>query len=149
MTTIVAQRDSYCIDTDPARLQEDVIYSFISQRSYWGQGRPLETMRKAIANSLNFGVYAGADQVGYARLVTDQATFGHLCDVFILETHRGLGLGKWLVETITRSMDALGVRKLTLSTNDAHELYRRYGGFAPLDQPENTLQRIAQPHGLR
>jgi GNAT superfamily N-acetyltransferase len=142
MTSILAERDGYCIDSDPARLQPEVIFTYISQRSYWGQGRSAETMRTAMANSLNFGVYAGQRQVGYARVITDQILFAYICDVFILESERGRGLGKWLVATLTAWLDARGIHKTLLATRDAHGLYQRYGGFTPLDPSGNTLQRV-------
>ena len=99
-------------------------------------------MRTAMANSLNFGVYAGQRQVGYARVITDQILFAYICDVFILESERGRGLGKWLVATLTAWLDARGIHKTLLATRDAHGLYQRYGGFTPLDPSGNTLQRV-------
>ena len=132
-------RDIYTISTDRARLDLAAIHEFLSQRSYWAQGRPLEVMRTAIEHSLCFGVYDGTRQVGFARVVTDYATFAWLCDVFILESHRGQGLGKWMIETVAAHPDLQGKRLLILATRDAHELYRRYGGFQPLDAPERWM----------
>lgn len=142
MTTLIAQRDSFCIDTDPTRLQLDVIHTFLSERSYWAKGRTMEAVRSSIEHSLNFGVYDGSQQVGFARVITDYTTGGWICDVFILETHRGLGLGKWLVQCMVDYLDHLGLDKVILSTWDAHSLYEKYGGFTPLDPPQNTLQRL-------
>lgn len=135
------QRDRFTIDTDPQRLQLDVIHDYLSNRSYWAKGRTLEVIEKSIENSLCFGVYDGGDQVGFARVVTDFATFGWVCDVFILESHRGLGLSKWLVETIVQHPELSGLRRLLLATRDAHELYQRYGDFHLLEHPERWMER--------
>ncbi len=137
----LVQRGNFRIDTDPSILQLDVIHDFLSSRSYWARGRSLEIIEKSIDHSLCFGVYDGEKQVGFARLVSDQATFGWLCDVFILESHRGLGLGKWLVETILLHPEVSGLRRVLLATRDAHELYRAYGGFLPLEHPEKLMER--------
>ena len=94
------RQDDYRISTDKARLDVAFVHEYLSERAYWAIGRPLEVTQRAIENSLCFGLYAGEAQVGFARVVTDYATFGWLCDVFILETQRGQGLAKWLVETV-------------------------------------------------
>jgi GNAT superfamily N-acetyltransferase len=119
-----------------------VIQAFLSQRAYWARGRALETVRRSIENSLCFGVYDGDQQVGFARVVTDYATFAWVCDVFILETHRGRGLSKWLIETVVAHPDLRGLRRLLLATRDAHELYSRYGGFGPLSAPDRWMERV-------
>jgi GNAT superfamily N-acetyltransferase len=135
------RRDNHTISTDKARLDLAAVHDFLSQRSYWAQGRSLAITQSAIEHSLCFGVYDGAQQVGFARIVTDYATFAWLCDVFILESHRGRGLGKWLIETIVAHPDLQGRRLLILATRDAHELYRRYGGFQELDAAERWMVR--------
>ena len=117
------------------------VHAYLSQRAYWAQGRPLDVMQRAIEHSLCFGVYAGEAQVGFARVVTDYATFGWLCDVFILESHRGQGLAKWLVETVVAHPALTELKQIILATRDAHELYRNYGGFRALDQPEKWMVR--------
>ena len=127
-----AQRDGYTISTDRALLDVPLIHAFLSQRSYWAQGRPLEVVETSLANSLCFGVYEGQQQVGLARVVTDYATFAWLCDVFILESHRGRGLGKWLIETVAAHPALAGRKLVLLATRNAHGLYQRYGGFEPL-----------------
>lgn len=141
MSAIEYRRDNYTINTDKAKLDLAVMHDFLSRRSYWAQGRPLHVVETAIEHSLCFGVYDGAQQVGFARVVTDYATFAWLCDVFILESHRGQGLGKWLIESITAHPDMQGRRLFILATRDAHELYRRYGGFQELDAPERWMVR--------
>jgi GNAT superfamily N-acetyltransferase len=134
-------RNGYTISTDKARLDIAAIHAYLSERSYWATGRPLDVVQRAVENSLCFGVYAGDEQAGFARVVTDYATFGWVCDVFILEAHRGRGLGKWLVVAIVAHPDLAGLRTLLLATRDAHELYRRYGGFNPLPTPDSWLIR--------
>lgn len=126
------------VSTDKARLDLAVIHGFLSA-SYWARGIPLPTLEKAIANSLCFGVYDEEQQVGFARVVTDRATFAYLADVFILESHRGQGLAKWLMECIMAHPDLQGLRRWMLMTRDAHELYRRYGFHDPR-RPEGIME---------
>lgn len=122
------------IDTDPARLDIPLIHEFLSTQAYWAVGRPLEHVRRAIANSLNFGAYEDGRQVGFTRVVTDRATFAWVCDVFVLESHRGQGISKRLMEAVVAHPELQGLRRILLATRDAHELYRRYG-FRELPQP--------------
>jgi GNAT superfamily N-acetyltransferase len=135
-------RDLYTISTDPDRLDIAVIHKFLATDSYWAQNRPIEVVRRSIENSLTFGVYRDHRQVGFARVITDYATFAWLCDVFILPEQRGSGLGKWLVECVVSHPDIQPLRRLLLATRDAHELYRRYGGFTPLASPERWMERM-------
>jgi len=135
------QRDSYVISTDKSKLNLHLIHSFLTRSSYWAQERPLAIVQKSIEHSLCFGVYAGTEQVGFARLVTDYATFAWLCDVFIVETHRGQGLGKWLVERVVAHPGLQRLKLFVLATSDAHELYRRYGGFQDLPVLEKWMMR--------
>jgi GNAT superfamily N-acetyltransferase len=136
------RRGDYIISTDRARLDVDVIYTFLSESSYWAQGRSRGTVERSIANSLAFGVYKGnfEEQVGFARVVTDYATFGWVADVFILEPYRGQKLGEWLIETIVAHPDLKDMRRLTLATRDAHGLYSKYG-FTPLDNPDRFMMK--------
>jgi GNAT superfamily N-acetyltransferase len=138
MTLLEIQRDGFTISTDPARLDLDAIYSFLS-RSYWATERTRETTRRALEHSLCFGVYDGERQIGFARAVTDYATFAWLADVFIAEDYRGRGLGKWLVEVVLSHSDVQGVPRWFLATRDAHELYRRFG-FTALTAPERRME---------
>ncbi len=135
------ERDGYLISTDKARLDVGLIHEFLSQSSYWAKGRPLEIVQRSIEYSLCFGVYKGAQQVGFARVVTDRATFAWLCDLFIVEAHRGQGLGKWLVACIMAHPDLQTLRGFLLATRDAHELYRRYGGFEALPTSDRLMVR--------
>lgn len=132
------QKDQFTISTDPAKLDLDVIYGYLS-RSYWAAGRPRETVEKSIKHSLCFGVYDGSKQIGFARVITDFATFAYLADVFILEEYQGQGLGKWLVSVIMGHPDLQGLRRWSLATRDAHELYRQYG-FTELKTPDRWME---------
>lgn len=129
----------YTISDDPARLDLDVIHGFLA-RSYWAAGIPRETVARAIANSLCFGVYFGGAQVGFARLVTDRATFAYLADVFVLEEHRGRGLSRALMELVASHPEVQGLRRWMLVTRDAHGLYRKFG-FSELAQPALVMAR--------
>jgi GNAT superfamily N-acetyltransferase len=119
------RRDGYLISTDASMLDLEVVHGYLS-RSYWAAGVPEDVVRRSIENSLCFGVYRGEDQAGFARVVTDRVTFAYLADVFVLEEHRGQGIGKWLVEVILSHPDLQGLRRWMLATRDAHDLYRRY-----------------------
>lgn len=132
--------NDYTIDTDKSRLDIPLIHQFLSQQSYWAQNIPLEIVERSIANSLCFGVYLGDAQVGFARVISDQATFAYLADVFILPEHRGRGLSKLLMKTISDWPTLQGLRRWLLATNDAHKLYEQFG-FAALDQPELIMHR--------
>jgi len=133
-------RNEYTISTDDARLDVSVIHEFIANQSYWGQGRQIETVQRALDNSFNFGLYKTDQQIGFARVVTDFATFAWVADVFILEAHRGQGLSKWLMETILAHPELQQFRRWVLATRDAHELYRQFG-FIELKRPERWMER--------
>jgi GNAT superfamily N-acetyltransferase len=131
----------YEISTDPARLDLDLIHRFLSREAYWSPGVPRDVVERALANSLCFGLFApGGAQAGFARAVTDRATFAYLADVFVLPEHRGRGLGVWLVETVLAHPDLQGLRRIELATVDAHGLYERFG-FEPLRRVERFLAR--------
>ena len=134
------QRDEYTISTDRNRLDIPVIHDFVSNQSYWAQGRTTEVVQRALDNSLNFGLYKNKQQVGFARVVTDYATFAWIADVFVLTEHRGRGLSKWLMEVILSHPQLQGFRRWVLATKDAHSLYARFG-FIPLHRPERWMER--------
>jgi len=136
------RRDGYLISTDPSMLDIEAVHGFL-QRSYWAADRPLETVRRSVEHSLNFGLYQAGDprQVGFARVVTDFATFAWLCDVFIDEAHRGHGLGVWLMETVAGHPRLQGLRLWLLGTRDAHSLYEK-AGFKPLGAPERWMWKL-------
>ena len=123
------QHGKFSIRTDRERLDIDFIYDYLCNQSYWAKGRSLEVVEKSIQNSFCFGVFDGEQQVGFARIVTDYITFAWLCDVFIVESHQGQGLGKWLINTVVSHPEMKAVKLILLATSDAHGLYRNYGGF--------------------
>ena len=136
------KNSEYTIDTDKERLQLDVIQKFLEEDSYWAQGRKVEQTRRAIENSVCFGLYHGDEQIGFARVVSDFATFAYLGDVFVLEVFRGRGLSKWLMETVMSCPDLQGLRRWMLATRDAHTLYEKYG-FHALKFPERWMEKPA------
>ena len=121
------RRGDYVISTDKHKLNIPFIHDFLCNKSYWAKGRSLELVQCSIENSLNFGLFKQEQQIGFARVVTDYATFAWLADVFILEEYRGHGLGVWLIDVITSHPRLPGLRRWLLATRDAHELYRRVG----------------------
>jgi len=134
-------QSEYRVSCDPALLDLDVIYEYLTQRSYWAVNRPRAVVEKSIANSLCFGLYQQDKQIGFARVVSDFATVFWLADVFVLEEYRGRGLGVWLVECVVNHPDLQGVRGI-LATRDAHSLYARFG-FEPLENPQNVMRMPA------
>jgi GNAT superfamily N-acetyltransferase len=134
------KREGFTISTDPARLDRALIHEFLSA-SYWARGIPRETVERSIAGALCFGLYENGRQVGFARVITDRATFAYLADVFVLESHRGRGLAAWLMETILAHPDVQGLRRWMLLTRDAHPLYRKVG-FTDLAHPERVMERV-------
>lgn len=126
------------IDDARERIDLDVVHGYLT-RSYWAAGIPKELVARSVERSLVFGVYRATVQVGFARVVTDGATFAWLCDVFVLESERGHGLSKRLMECVTAHPELQGLRRFLLATRDAHGLYRRYG-FEPLGDPTRYLE---------
>lgn len=131
-------KDNFSVSTDISRLDINVIHGFLTS-SYWAENIPVETVRKSIEGSMCFGVYDENRQIGFARMITDKATFAYLADVFILEEYRGRGLSKWLMEIIMSSPELQGLRRIMLATRDAHGLYKK-SGFTPLTQPNRWMQ---------
>jgi len=128
-------RDGYEVSDDQRRLDLGAVHRFISKQSYWAEGISQALLARAVAHSLCFGLYRGAEQAGFARVVTDRATYGYLCDVYVEPAHRGKGLGKWLVDCVLKHPDLQGLRRIALMTRDAHDLYRPFGFRA---MPEAT-----------
>ena len=135
------RRGAYLVTMDKARLDLEVVHSFL-KTSYWAAGIPAEVVRRSVENSLAFGLFRGDEQVGFARVVTDYATFAYLADVFVLEPHRGHGLGKWMMEVVISHPDLQGLRRWMLATRDAHELYREYG-FTELEEPSIFMEKYS------
>jgi GNAT superfamily N-acetyltransferase len=133
-------KKGFMISTDQNLLDFGMIYKYLSEDSYWAKGIPEERLKKAVENSICFGVYQQDKQVGLARVVTDQATFAYICDVFIMEEFRGLGLSKWLIQTIVEHPELQGLRRWSLATSDAHGLYSQFG-FTPISRPETWMEK--------
>jgi N-acetylglutamate synthase-like GNAT family acetyltransferase len=133
----------YEISTDTHRLNVEVVHNFLAEESYWSPGIPRAIVERAMQNSLCFGVYHRAEQVGFARVVTDKSTFALLADLFILTPHRGRGLSKWLMRCVVGHEDLQGLRRLLLLTSDAHSLYRQYG-FKQLGNPSRFMEVVRQ-----
>lgn len=131
-------RDKFTVTTDRARLDRDVIERFLGS-SYWAENIPRAIVDKSIDNSLCFGLLEENRQIGFARVVTDRATFAFLADVFVLPEHRGAGLGTWLIECVVSHPDLQGLRRWVLGTRDAHGLYQKFG-FTPLKRPEIFME---------
>lgn len=130
------------ISTDKRILEIETIHSFLSERSYWAQGRSFDAVKSSIDNSICFGMYnLGGKQVGFARVITDYNVFAWVLDVFILEQYRGNGYGKMLMNYIVNYPNFSNVKKLGLATADAHGLYSQYG-FCLIKKPENVMELI-------
>ncbi len=139
MTTIDLQID---VTSDPARIDRGLVHRFLAEQSSWAQGIPRETVDRAIDHSLCLSAFIGGGQVGFARVVTDRATFAYLCDVFTLPEHRGRGVARALLQAIDGHPALQGLRRFLLFTRDAGGLYARFG-FAPLVHPERGMERRA------
>jgi GNAT superfamily N-acetyltransferase len=133
----------FTISTEKARLQLDLIAAFLS-RAYWARGRTRAAIERSIEHSLCFGLYAAEHQIGFARVVTDCATFAYLCDVFIDEAYRGQRLGKWLMSAVMAHPDLQGLRRWILATRDAHGLYRQFG-WTELKDPGRWMEIYNPP----
>jgi GNAT superfamily N-acetyltransferase len=140
LTKEAAQRDGFEISTDPSRLDRAAVHAFLTA-SYWARGVPRKIVDRSIDNSLPFGLYEGARQIGFARVITDRATYAYLADVYVLAEYRGRGLGKWLVETVLRHPELQGLRRWSLVTRDAHGLYRGYG-FKELSDASRHMEMV-------
>ena len=136
-------KGEYIIDTDPSLIDRELVHRYLSNESYWAKGVPFEIVSRSIDHSLCFGLYQGSRQIGFARMVTDRATFTYLADVFILEEERGKGLSKWMMQEIDTHPDLQGLRRWMLGTRDAHGLYEQFGWTVI---PEEQRPRFMQKH---
>jgi N-acetylglutamate synthase and related acetyltransferases len=139
MERIEWRKDEYLLSTDKSKIDVEAVHLFLS-RSYWARNIPLEVVQKSIDNSLCFAIYQQQRLVGFARVISDFATFAYLADVFILPGERGKGLSKWLMEIIMDHPQLRGLRRFTLATRDAHGLYAQFG-FTLFDKPERWMQK--------
>lgn len=135
---MTVSKGEYSISTDKKSMDIDFIHHFLTH-SYWAEGITKEIISRSVDGSLCFGVFCNGRQVGFARMVTDNATFAYLADVFIDEKFRGRGLSRWLMEVIISHPDLQGLRRIILATRDAHGLYARFG-FTPLNNPDRWMQ---------
>ena len=133
------ERDDYLISTDKSKIDLEAIHNFLS-KSYWAEGISKQVIQKSIENSLCFAVYFKGRVIGFARVITDYATFAYLADVFIVPEERGKGLSKWLIQVIIDHPRLQGLRRFTLATKDAQGLYARFG-FKPFAKPERWMER--------
>ncbi|HHY88265.1 MAG TPA: GNAT family N-acetyltransferase [Chloroflexi bacterium] len=129
----------YALTTDPARIHKDAVYRYLSEEAYWSRGLPREIFERSVEHSFTFSLLCGEEQAGFARVISDFATFAYLADVFVLPAHRGQGLGKWMVARILEHPDLQNLRTWLL-TRDAHGLYSRFG-FKPLDPGRGMVKR--------
>lgn len=137
---VVTEMGRFLISTDRAKLDLDVIHNFLT-RSYWAAGIPRATVARSIENSLCFGVYDNSNQIGFARVISDFATYAYLADVFILEPYRERGLGKELMASIMAHPQLQGLRRWSLATRDAHGLYAQFG-FTALENPSRSMEIV-------
>lgn len=137
-----ATRGNYTIDTDKSKLDVDLIQSFLTNDSYWAKERTIGQTVNAIENSICFGLFSETRLIGFARVVSDQATFAYIGDVFVIDEFRGRGLSKWLMETMLEHPDLQGLRRWILATQDAHGLYKQFG-FEELKHPDRWMEKPA------
>lgn len=142
---LLTREDGYVLTDEKERLNVERVHEWLSQDAYWALGRELSRVQDSIAGSDAYGIYdAEGTQAGFCRMVTDGATFGWLCDVYIDPEHRGRGLGTWMVDNVRAIYAETGMRRLLLATNDAHEVYRKVG-FEPLAAPERWMELEFNP----
>lgn len=146
-TLVESVRGEYSISTDRSRIDVAAVHAFLS-RTYWSPGIPEAIVRRAIAGAICFGIYHGREQAGFARVITDRATYAYLSDVYVLDAHRGRGLAKWLMEVIMSHPDLQGLRRFSLSTRDAHALYAQFG-FEVVANPDRQMEIMRRDIYLR
>jgi GNAT superfamily N-acetyltransferase len=140
-------QNGYSISADKQLLDVDFVYYLLVNQSYWAKGMPEEVFKRAVENSICFGIYKDGTTVGFARVISDKATFAYICDVFISTEHRGHGLGKWLISTIRNYPELQGLRRWSLATKDAHGLYAQFG-FVPFAEPNHWME-IKTPYIIK
>jgi GNAT superfamily N-acetyltransferase len=133
------QVDGFHVSSDPDLIDVEHVHRYLSEESYWAKGVPFDVVRRSLAGSLSFGLFREGHQVGFARVITDRATFGYLADVFIDKEWRGRGLSKMLLEAVFAHPDLQGLRRILLTTSDAHGLYRAFG-FTSIPEPDKLMQ---------
>ena len=139
MDELVVHKDDFSISTEKSKLDLKGIHHFLSTQAYWSLNIPFKKVEKAAANSLCFGLYFGEQQIGYARIISDYTTVAYLGDVFVLPEYRGLGLSKWMMQTIMSHPELQGLRRWILLTGDAHGLYEQFG-WKGIASPERWME---------
>jgi N-acetylglutamate synthase-like GNAT family acetyltransferase len=142
MNNYAMLKKKFIISTNKSKLDVALIHNYLSKESYWAKNIPIDTVRRSIKGAVCFGVYEKQNekkQIGFARVITDKATYGYLADVFILEPYRGIGLSKWMMHEILNHPDLQHFRRWMLATRDAHGLYAQFG-FTPIDNPERFMR---------
>ena len=134
------RKGEFLLSTDRRRLDLDLVHGFLT-KSYWAKGIPREVVARSIENSLCFGVYVGDKQIGFARVISDFATYAYIGDVFVLDSFRGHGLGKWMMQQIMAHPRLQDLRRWSLCTRDAHDLYAQVG-FGPPRSPQNYMEKL-------
>ena len=134
------RRDGFEITTDRARIDVNAVHRFLSEDSYWGKSIPREVVERSVRHSLCFAILHADELAGFARVISDRATFAYLGDVFVLPAHRGKGLSKWLMECISHHPELQGLRRWMLATSDAHGLYAQFG-FTPIRTPPRWMEK--------
>ena len=137
---MVDSRGEFLISSDPEDVDLEAVHAFLT-RAYWSEGIPIELVARAIAGSIPFSLFRGEEQIGFARVITDRATYAYLADVYVLEEYRGQGLGHWLIERVMQHPDLQGLRRFGLVTRDAHDLYKPFG-FSALAAPERHMEIV-------
>jgi GNAT superfamily N-acetyltransferase len=134
-------KGDYRVTNDIDRFDFDVVHRYLSEVAYWSPGIAREKVDRAARHSLAFGLFHGDAQIGYARMITDTATFAYLADVFVLPAHQGAGLGIWMMECVMAHPELQGLRRMMLVTSDAHRLYARFG-FKASAHPERVMEKV-------
>lgn len=146
MNDAVFLKMGFEITNDKSKINFDTVYNYLNEESYWAQGIPPAKLKHAIEHSICFSILQQQEQVGFARVITDQATFAYICDVFILPKARGNGLSKWLLQTIMNHPELQGLRRWSLATLDAHGLYKQFG-FNEISKPDRWME-IFKPYSI-
>jgi GNAT superfamily N-acetyltransferase len=132
------EKDGFLISTDKSKLDVEAIHNYLDKESYWAKGISFDIVKRSVEGSYCFGIYTNNKQIGFARLITDYATFAYLADVYVLSGYRGRGLSKWLMAFMLQNPEVQGLRRWLLTTLDAHGLYKQFG-FIVHDKPERVM----------
>jgi GNAT superfamily N-acetyltransferase len=140
MSYFEREREGFVVSTDPARIDIDAVHAYLTT-SYWATGIPRSVVERSIRGSLSFGLFDGSRQIGFARAITDRATFAYLADVYVLQEYQGRGLGTWLIEVVMAHPELQGLRRFLLVTRNAHGLYNKFG-FHSVQRPERYMEIV-------